>query len=35
MSSIALRLNISVPAVSKSTIRREKLAKAGKYLQEE
>jgi REP element-mobilizing transposase RayT len=32
MSSIARRLNISVPAVSKSTIRGEKLAKAGKYL---
>jgi len=31
MSSIARRLNISVPAVSKSTIRGEKLAKAGKY----
>ena len=32
MSSIARRLNISVPAVSKSTIRGEKLAKDGKYL---
>lgn len=31
MSSIARRLNISVPAVSKATIRGEKLAKAGKY----
>jgi len=31
MSSIALRLNISVPAASKSTIRGEKPAKAGKY----
>jgi len=32
MSSIARRLNIAVPAVRKSTIRGEKLAKAGKYL---
>jgi len=32
MSSIASKLKISVPAVSKSTIRGEKPAKAGKYL---
>ena len=31
MSPLARKLNISVPAVSKSTIRGEKLAKAGKY----
>ncbi|MEA2038756.1 MAG: transposase, partial [Thermodesulfobacteriota bacterium] len=31
MSSLALKLNISVSAVSKSTIRGQKLAKAGKY----
>ena len=32
MSSLARKLKISIPAVSKSVIRGEKLAKAGKYV---